>query len=240
MHGEEHQIAYNWAITSWNGLPLDRRLYERLYEGAMNRFFTPKKDGSAHLIGMPGMEIDSVFATVGAMAVSKELGDNERHAAMRSWAQKNYEPTWDTERGEFYFQFGYGATEMREVWPRAQHNHFIMPGYMITEPGQFSRMYTEPNLSKFREPTVEGVDFPTVRPRQAFWDRDEKTLFVSITSAAQDKLGDPTSFRVTKLHATATYRLTIDGQDSGDLQPADGTLKIETRVGPHNITLRQL
>jgi hypothetical protein len=110
----------------------------------------------------------------------------------------------------------------------------------ITEPGQWRNLFNKPNLSKFREPTVEGVDFPTVRPRQAFWDAAEKALFVSITTCDASKFNDPTSFRVTNLTPGRTYQLTIDGQVVSTEQPKDGTVTVNTRVGPHAIVLQQL
>ena len=235
LHGEEHQISYNWMITAWNGLPLEQRLYERLYEGGMQRFFTPQTDGSAFLIGLPGMEIDSVFSTVSALSTSKELGDHERHAALRSWANRRYQPTWDAERGEFYFHFG---TE--EPWPRGQHNHWIMPGYLIDRPGDFSRLFREPNLSKFTEPTIEGIDYPTVRPRQAYWDAKAGALFVSLTSCDTSRHNDPTSFRVTNLLPGAPYRVTVDGRAVADVRPEDGTLTVDTHVGRHTVVVQRL
>ena len=148
---------------------------------------------------------------------------------------KEYQPTWDAERGEFYHHFA-----LEEPWPRAQYNDWIMPAFTITEPGQWSRLFNAPNLAKFREPTVEGIDFPTVRPRQAYWDAAEKSLVVALTSCADEKVGDPTSFRVTNLLPGARYRLTVDGVSQGDAQPADGTLTVDTRVGTHTIILQQL
>ncbi|HYT39541.1 MAG TPA: hypothetical protein VEN99_08525, partial [Acidimicrobiia bacterium] len=73
-----------------------------------------------------------------------------------------------------------------------------------------------------------------------FWDATEKSLVVAITSCDTEKLGDPTSFRVTNLLPGARYRLTVDGVSQGDVQPADGTLKVDTRVGTHTITLQQV
>jgi len=235
LHGEEHQFAYNWMGTIWNGLPLDRRLFERMYDGAMQRFFTPQGDGSAFMIGLPGMEDDYPYATITALSASRELGDDERMAGLRSWAMKQYQPTWDAGRGEFYHHFA-----LEEPWPRAQYNDWIMPAFTITEPGQWARLFNRPNLAKFRQPTVEGIDYPTVRPRQAYWDADDKALVVAITSCDTEKLGDPTSFRVTNLVPGGRYRLTVDGVVQSDVQPADGTLSVDTRVGTHTIVLQQL
>lgn len=236
LNDEEHQFAHNFMGTSFNGAALDEELHRRLYEGGMARFFTPQADGSAFMRGMPGMGIDFHYATATAFSASREWGDQERHAALRAWVRKEYEPTWDTERGEFYHHFQLG-----ETWPRAQFNDWLMPGYTITKPGQWREMFHSPKLSKFREPTVEGVDFPTVRPRQAFWDAGERALFVAITSCAKERLGDPTSFRVTNLLPGAHYRLTVDGVHADELvQPKGGDITVDTKVGAHTIVLQQI
>jgi len=143
---------------------------------------------------------------------------------------------WDMERGEFYHHLGLG-----EKWPRAQFNDWLMIGYTITRAGQWRKLFNEPNLAKFRQPTVVGVDFPTVRPRQAYWDAAEKALFVSITSCDSAKLGEPTSFRVTNLLPGTRYRLTVDGQvQDAVLEPTAGTLTIDTKVGSHSLVLQQI
>src|SRR5439155_644076 len=94
LHGEEHQFAYNWMGTIWNGLPMDQRLFERMYDGAMQRFFTPQGDGSAFMIGLPGMADDYPYATITALSASRELGDHERTAGLRSCAMQESQPTW--------------------------------------------------------------------------------------------------------------------------------------------------
>jgi hypothetical protein len=236
MNEDVHQFAHNFMGTSWNGAPLDSDLHRRLYEGGMRRFFMPQADGSAWMMGMPGTEADFHYATTTAFSASREWGDNERHAALRAWIRKEYEPTWDTERGEFYHHMKLG-----ERWPRAQFNAWLMPGYTITEPGQWRGLFNSPNLDKFRQPTVEGVDFPTVRPRQAYWDVAERALFVSITSCEKAKLGEPTSFRVTNLQPGVNYRLIVDGEaDDSVVQATAGSFTVDTTVGTHAIILQQV
>jgi hypothetical protein len=115
-----------------------------------------------------------------------------------------------------------------------------MNGYTITKPGMWRNIYTNPNVRKFREPTVEGVDFPTVRPRQAYWDATEKALYVSITSCDKGKLGEPTSFRVSNLLPGTRWRLSIDGVHTDGVEPKGGTITVDTKVGAHAIVVQQL
>lgn len=236
LNDPEHQFAHNYMGTAMNGAGLIRELYHRLYEGGMQQFFCPQEDGSAWVTGMPGMGIDFHYATCTAFAASKEYGDLERNAALRAWIRKTYKPTWDTERGEFYHHITQDTEG--DKWPRAQYNSWLMNGYIITKPGQWASLFQNPNTAKFREPTLEGVDFPTVRPRQAYYDADRRTLFVSITSCERAKLGEPTSFRMTNLLPTR-YRLTVDGESS-DLEPRGGEITVDTKVGAHAIVLTQL
>ena len=235
LNDPEHQFAHNYMGTAFNGSGLVPELYARLYEGGMRQFFCPQEDGSAWVTGMPGMGIDFHYATATAFAASKEYGDTERNAALRAWIGKEYQPTWDTELGEFYHHLGLG-----EKWPRAQFNAWLMNGYTITRPGMWRGIFTDPNVRKFREPTVEGVDFPTVRPRQAYWDAADKALYVSTTSCDKAKLGEPTSFRVSNLLPGTRWRLTIDGVATDGLEPRGGQIVVDTKVGAHAIVLRQL
>lgn len=236
LNESEHQFAHNFLGTSVNGAGMDQALFRRLYEGGMNQFFCPQEDGSGWVTGMPGMGIDFHYATATGFAASKEWGDTERNAALRNWITKTYEPTWDTELGEFYHLMGLG-----EKWPRAQFNNWLALGYVITEPGQWANIFKKPNTAKFRQPTIVGVDFPTVRPRQAYWDAEQRALIVSITSCDKAQLGEPTSFTVTNLLPGSRYRLTADGVPGDEvLEPRGGEIRIDTKVGAHNLVLQQL
>ncbi|HEY3604721.1 MAG TPA: hypothetical protein VGL04_08615, partial [Sporichthyaceae bacterium] len=75
---------------------------------------------------------------------------------------------------------------------------------------------------------------------QAYWSKDEKALFVSITSCNKAKLGEPTSFRVTNLLPGTTWRLTIDGVATDGIEPRGGEITVDTKVGAHSIVLQQL
>lgn len=232
LHNEEHQSAFNWLATAAMGLPHDRRLFERLYEGAMQRFYRPQNDGTAYLIGMPGMELDDPWSTYCGFALASELGDVDRLGPLKARMDRYHEPTWDTARGEFYVHSGLG-----EDWPRGQYNSFAQLGYAITKPGEWINVFEKPNLAKFDQPTVEGVDYPTVRPRQAYWDEAEQALFIGLTSCDTDRLGTATQFRVTNLQPGADYRVTIDGHDQTIAAP-DGSLEVHTDVGTHTILVR--
>ena len=118
-------------------------------------------------------------------------------------------PAWDRDSGEFSWGF-----HLEEPHPRGQYN-----GYMATaeacSPGAMARIYDAPNLRKFLEPSVYGVDFPNVCLSQAYYDLDRRTLVVSMDPGLPRASGQPTTFRVNNVDAQRC-RVTVDGQPSQD------------------------
>ncbi len=147
---------------------------------------------------------------------------------MKAFVETNYEPTWDTDQGQFYLGLGLG-----EAWPRGQYNDWIMPSLVITAPGQWSRLVNAPNTGKFREPSLVGVDYPTVRVRQAVYDRDDRALYVSVTNGIAAALGSPTSFQLTNL--AGRFRVMLDGREFLNDEIRGGMLTVDTTVGPHTV-----
>jgi len=98
------------------------------------------------------------------LQVAGEFADPTTKARLWEAAEAHIEPTWDRERGEFTLGFGLG-----EAHPRGQWNARTMAGWVCTE-GDWARIFNEPNLAKFTEPTVSGVDFPAVALSEARWD----------------------------------------------------------------------
>ena len=52
---------------------------------------------------------------------AREFGDSARYQALQALAEQRCEPTWDRERGGFYYRFG-----LDEPYPRGQANAVIM------------------------------------------------------------------------------------------------------------------
>ncbi len=114
-----------------------------------------------------------------------ERSDFDTHAQLMNWANARYQPT--TKDGEFYYQFG-----LDEAWPRGWPNDWLL---MCVAGGQGSwhRLYNEPNLKKFHQPTVSAVDYPTVSVGQAFYDEGLGALMVAIFPGDAKKVGSNTS-----------------------------------------------
>lgn len=89
-------------------------------------------------------------------------------------------------------------------------------------------MYRDVDMRRFDEPTVEGIDYPSVTVRQAFYDRDRGVLSVGLCRGSDAApVGSPTTFRVTKMPNT-TCSVTLDGESYPDW----------SATGPDEITIR--
>ena len=172
------------------------------------------------------------FATTVGLSLAKEFDDKAVYAKIMAHAEDNYEPTWDTSSGEFTWRFG-----LDEPHPRGQYN-----GQMATaeacSPGAMARIVDAPNLRKFLEPTVYGVDFPTVCLSQAYYDVDRRCLLISMDPGAPSAAGQPTTFRVNNVDAQRC-RVTVDGQPSQDWRIVNDELEITTTVAEHTFVISQ-
>jgi hypothetical protein len=234
MNGEEHQFAYNWWANAYHLSGLDRELGERVFKGAKKKFIEFQKDGSAFSIGLPGLAGDYQYATICATSAAQEYGDTELFEGLNLHIQNNYEPTWDAPRGEFFFHLGLG-----EDWPRGQLNDWLLPAYTATKPGQFGNMFSNPNTEKFRLPTLVGVDFPTLRVRQAT--SDANAFYGAFTSVDRAKLGEPTSYKVTKLTPGAKYQVAVSGAPVTETNAdAKGEISVKAKIGTHTTIVRRI
>ncbi|MBX9606819.1 MAG: hypothetical protein K2Y51_11390 [Gammaproteobacteria bacterium] len=114
-----------------------------------------------------------------------------------------------------------------------------MPGYVANGAHVWSRIFNQPNLKKFQEPTLEGVDFPQVRVRQAYYDAAQRTLNIAICTTDASALGRDTQFRITHLAAGAKYRVVVDGEEYSNWEMGDGALVIRTTIGTHTLVVQQ-
>ena len=130
----------------------------------------------------------------------------------RIWeaADEHIEPTWDQESGEFTLGLG-----LNEAHPRGQLNARMMAGWVCTE-GAWSRIFNEPNLTKFDEPTVEGVDFPRFALSEANW--DGKALHIAVHPQNQAVEGTRTTVRITNVASVDNWIVT---QANGETVPLD-------------------
>jgi hypothetical protein len=157
------------------------------------------------------------------LLTAREMGDNDRYQALHALAEQHAEPTWDRARGEFYFRFG-----LDEPYPRGQANAVIMAAEAGGKQAWW-RIFNEPNLRKFDQPTVSGVDFPRLGISQAIYDTDKKLLAVSTYAADPWMAGTQTTFTVERLHDPAQASLICDGRVY-DAWRVSGDDRIEVKV----------
>jgi hypothetical protein len=133
------------------------------------------------------------------------MGDSERYQALHYLAEQIAEPTWDRERGEFYYRFG-----LNEPYPRGQANAVIMAAEAGGKQAWW-RIFNEPNVRKFDQPTVTGVDFSRLGISQATYDETKDLLAVSTYAAEPWMTRTSTTFVVDHLREPAECRLLRDG-----------------------------
>ena len=203
-----------------------------LFNGAVEALgwtnLQPHREGSIdYATGAP-----TPVATVRGLALAKEFGEDAIYAKLMAHAEDNYQPTWDTASGEFTWGF-----RLNEPHPRGQYNGHIASAE-AGSPGAMARIYDAPNLRKFIEPTVYGVDFPTVCLSQAYYDVDRRCLLVSTDAGLPSAAGRPTSFRVNNVDPQRC-RVVMDGQPSQDWRIIDDELEITATVGEHTFVISQ-
>ncbi len=168
--------------------------------------------------------------TLLGLGLAREFGNDSVYAKLKDHAEAHYEPTWNSAAGEFTWGFG-----LNEPHPRGQFNAAMMTAEAGSE-GAWWRVFNEPNLHKFSQPTVHGVDFPNVCLSQAWYNSDRRCLIVSTDAGVPGVSGQPTSFRVSNLDVQHCG-VTIDGQQSDDWRIVNGELEITTTVGQHTFLI---
>ena len=203
-------------------MPQNPVFAEFLYRGAVR--FMGWDDASKPIVALSD---DPRMLAVG-LVVSREFGDYATEKRLRDYAERNFEPRWFGD-GEFGFWFGFG-----ESWPRGQLSALAMMSE-VGPSGSWRKLFTEPNLGKFDEPRVEGVDYPTLGVNQAFNDLGRGVLRLSVFAGDAGRKGEQTSFVVTALPSSEGVRVLRDGAqyDQWRATTAD-SIEITTTVGAHS------
>lgn len=151
----------------------------------------------------------------------------------RIWdaAEAHIQPTWDRQAGEFTLGFG-----LDEAHPRGQWNARCMAGWVCTE-GAWSRIFNTPNLTKFDEPTVVGVDFPKVAMSEARWDGE--ALHLAAQAQNSGVLGMTTRLRVTHLNTDSTWVMRRPNGETVKLEGSEDYLDVELVVDNGTCTIRR-
>lgn len=165
---------------------------------------------------------------------ARELGDTVTETRLRRLAEDSFEPKFfgpDGDHFGWWFKFG-------ESWPRGQLSSLMVLSE-LGEPGAWSRVFNRPNLAKFSEPTVSGIDYPTLGVSQCLNDRNTGTLWVETYCATSSKRGEATTFRVSGLPDPAAVHMTMDDSEfrGWSISGAD-TIEIRSDVDTHRFRIR--
>ena len=132
-------------------------------------------------------------------------------------------------------EFGYWFN-LGEDHPRGQLSALAMCAD-IGEPGGWWRVFNEPNLTKFDEPTVVGVDYPNVGISKAWNDPERGTLLVDCHAGSSSVKGSTTRFRVENLQA-ASVQIRCDGETFEHWRSIDErTIEIEIDIDDHSFEI---
>ena len=171
----------------------------------------------------PVSGMEDLFVGPMLLWLAGEFAEPDVKAKIWAAADERCEPTWNRDSGEFTLGFG-----LDEPYPRGQINARAMAGWVCT-PGAWSRIFNEPNLAKFDQPTVTGVDFPRVALSEARWDGNALHLAAHPQNSAV--AGTRTSMQITNLpHAAEVWSIERPDGESETLHAERGALEIELVV----------
>ncbi len=195
------------AIPAWYFAPQKRQFAETGWHtlAAMSNV-----DGDGPIMGLD----DPASATM-ILQLAGEFADVETKRRLWEAAEHHIEPTWNSDTGEFTLGLG-----LNEPYPRGQWNARMMAGWVCTQ-GAWSDLFNKPNLAKFDEPTVEGIDFPTYALSEARWDGNSLYLAAHPVNTATE--GTVTTARLTN----------ITSVDGWVLSQRDGSRKVLEGNGDH-------
>jgi hypothetical protein len=196
---------------------------ERLYEWSVPHVFQyPDQEALTAQLADPRN-----FAW--GLLIAREMGESARYQTLHALAEQHGEPTWDRARGEFYYRFG-----LTEPYPRGQANAVMMAAEAGGKQAWW-RIFNKPNLRKFDQPTVSGVDFPRLGISQAIYDEEKEVLAVATYAADPWLAGTVTTFTVEHLREPAQARLLRDGQVYEGWR-VSGEERIEIKAEVHDHT----
>ncbi|HTY97534.1 MAG TPA: hypothetical protein VMB91_10885 [Solirubrobacteraceae bacterium] len=210
----------------------------------LSLYLTPQRGQVAHdlfdsVSGLVGWATDGVevahvpqeprFASIGRV-LAREFGDRAASERLDGLA-RDLEPTW-TPEGGFYYGFG-----LEEAHPRGQPNATMMLAEAIDRPGRWAEAIGPVTDERFAEPTVRGVDYPTLGINQAAYDPTTSTLLVS-TYAATPTDGATTTFAVTGLQEAAEWSVACDGVSHSRWRVVDReTVSVTCSVADHRFAI---
>ena len=134
-----------------------------------------------------------------------EMGDYSTRDRLLNFADKQYNPVWKDGTYHYPYNPSKGCTNLSDklfAFARAESKNGLWEIH--------NQPFTDDH---FKEPHLAKVDFPRVLVRRAIYDPSQKALIVTIDKGSQ-KSGD-TSFEIQQLDPSKSYRLFVDGKETG-------------------------
>lgn len=221
-----HKIDATMGLgTAWYALPQAPDLARALYEAAVVQ--EAWRDASKPI----KINVARVRRNTLGMLVARELGDHLVADRLEAALAPVLEPR---EFGED--EFGW-FLHLGEKWPRGQLNSLLIINDLITKGGEWRAAFDDAEHAKrFYEPTVVGVDFPTLGIEEAANTAGVLTVatYVGTASAA----GSPTEFKIINV-PTRQPTVVCDGAEHHDWSLGnDGVLAIRSDVAAHRFEIR--
>ena len=166
------------------------------------------------------------------LQLSGEYADDETKARIWEVVDDIIEPAWDLERGEFTLGLG-----LNEAHPRGQLNARMMAGWVCT-PGAWQKIFNAPNLQKFDEPTIVGVDFPSVALSAANWDGEAMHLAAQGQNAGL--AGATTTVTMTNIPDTNNWYLYLQDGTRTALNTSNNDIDITLSLDNVPVVVRQV
>jgi hypothetical protein len=209
-------------LPAWYLAPQRREVAEAAWN--LGGVLTGALDPSRQDIAM----LDNPVLGVTLVQLAGEFADDATKQRIWRAADEHFQPTWDVDAGELTFGFG-----LDEEHPRGQWNARAMAGWACSGPGAWSDVFNRPNLVKFDEPTVTGVDFPRVALSHARWDAATDTLHVAAHPQNASVRDTRTTLRVPPGRWTVTHPdgTTADATDIVELTVDEGSVRLRRERG---------
>jgi len=160
-------VAYAAIITVLYVYPADRAFGQRLYELPMRRLgWSDPHKPIIQITRDPRLLADALF-------MAHEFGDQLTEDRLRVTAEREFQPcTFGDERDRIGYWYKPGQPAL--VHP-GQLNSLMMLSE-IGQPGDWWRVFNQPNLAKHHQPTIEGVQYPALGIIQACYEPETAPL----------------------------------------------------------------
>jgi hypothetical protein len=178
---------------------------------------------SAGFCGELALPIPAGRAYGSSLLLAREWGDINMEARLSAAIEASYEPTWDTDSGEFTWGLG-----LNEPHPRGQFNAFLAAAEACG-PGMWERLSAAPLAACAQ---VVDVDFPAVALTRAEW--IDGVLHLRVAPLREDPAAY-TSFRVVGAPGDSWA---VDGPKGATVELTPLGLNVQVPLVAGDLTLR--